>query len=283
MRRRIFYSDNGTLTDWTSVLNRYDSSTVTFSLVAAEDYIYIGSYYPFNHIYIKTDGTNVNSESATISAIDYWDGEDWESTVEVIDETESGGATLAQDGYITWVTDKDEGWQRDNTNYASATITGLDSITVYDMYWIRITFSADLSASMQLQWTGQLFCTDDDLEGEFPEFAESSLKTSWESGKTDWEEQRVKASELIIQKMKAKNMIKNENQIIIKEDLAAATVQKTAEVIFRGMGDDYNDNRDEAKKESAIRLNESFPIIDLDKNARGDYYETGTRVGLLSK
>lgn len=283
MKRRIFYSDNGTLTDWTTVLNRYDTSNVSFSLVAAEDYIYIASDLPFNHVYIKIDSSNKNEETSSIDYIEYWDKNDWRKVVEVIDETEVLDVALAQDGFITWTPDKEYKWTADDTKSNSGSITDLSSVTVYDRFWIRIKYTANFTASTGINWIGQLFCSENDLFSEFPELNNSNLFASWKTGKTNWEEQRVKASEVIVKDLKSKDIIQSRDQIIAREDLVLAATSKTAEIIMIPRGQSYEDERIRVNTEYRDRLNNSFPVIDKNANAIADKDEVIVKYGMLTR
>lgn len=272
MKRRIFYSDNGALNDFTPELARYPIGAQTMTFVAAEDYIFIGSELPFNHFYIKL-GTTVNLNAANM-AVSYWDGSQFRSVVNLIDET-SG---LSQAGYVTWLTDRDHGWIREDTNHGGNSVTGLTSIEVYDLYWLRIGFDADLTADLDLNWIGQKFSDDDDLGGEHAELVRSGFISSYETGKTDWEEQHVIAAELIADDLIEQNVIVAKEQILYRENLRRASVKKTAQVIYTGMGRDYYDDRDQAKKEYENRINKAVPETDKNRNARLDLnerYETG--------
>ena len=282
MDTRVIYSDNGTLIDFSTELENYYSGSKSFDLVAAEDYIYIGSDFPFNHKYLKMDGVNVNSDVAVISDISYWtNNREWVSAVEVIDETKLDGKTFGQSGYITWVTDKEDSWYREDTSGTKTNqeVQGLTDIIIYDKYWIRITFSADLTAGTAVSWLGNKFSDDYDLGSEFPELNTTAALSAFKSGKTDWEEQHVRAAQIIINDLKKKNRIDHGNQILERNDLTLMAVSKLAELIYVAYGDDYADNRTAAKNEYIERLNSTFPVIDKNLNARKDRKELSVTFG----
>jgi len=85
MKNRILFSDNGTLEEWTPQLSKYATGEQSFSFVAAEDAIYIGSLYPFNHKYFKF-GSTVNAAPADMT-ISVWGGNEFEAVVNIVDET----------------------------------------------------------------------------------------------------------------------------------------------------------------------------------------------------
>lgn len=277
MEKRVVYSDNGTLSDYSVELNNYHSGTGSISsLVADQDYLYFGSRQPFNSIFVKMD--TVNSNNSTIS-VDYWDGDQWRSTVDVLDET-SG---LSQSGHITWFTDLDYSWTREHTNHGADSITGLTDVVIYSKYWVRLSFSNDLSADTSISFVGDLFCNDDDLESEFPDFALSSTKTAYESGKTSWEEQRVIASRILVNDLISKGIIKDSGQILNRSDYTAACVQKTAEIIFNSFGEEFNDPKQKARNEYRSRLTKRVHRVDLNKNANEDPVESTNETGFLNR
>ena len=134
MKNRILLNKNSTLTDYSNELNNYHSNTSIIFLEKDTDYLYVGQPFPFNHLYFKINTANTTS---AVFTIDVWDGTEWQSTVEVNDETNS----FFNSGFITWVTDKNEGWACDDTVDESGAeeIDGFGtSNVIYDKYWIRI-------------------------------------------------------------------------------------------------------------------------------------------------
>lgn len=272
MKKRVIYSDDGVIQDFSVNLDKYQTGTHAITFVAAEDKIFIGSRFPFNHIFIKLDGTSVNA-NASVMSVAYWDGSDFQDVVELWDETSSGGATLAQSGFVTWTTDKDKGWIREDTNHGGNEVTGLTDVEIYDLYWCRLTVSADLTADTTLSWLGQKFSDDHDLGAEHADVVRSGFIDAYESGKTDWEEQHVTAANLIIDDLIANKLIVDKNQILCREDLKSASVKKVANIIYTGMGADYVDDRDKAEEDYDNRINKVLPDTDKNRNARYDINE----------
>ena len=170
---RILFSDNGTIRDLTTNLSKYKSGTETIDYVTAEDAIYVGSRYPFNGFYLKM-GSTVNAVSAEMS-IEYWSGRSrsFQSAVEVIDETNA----FSNSGHITFVTDKDEGWVREDTSsdQGGQEIEELNTVRIYDRYWAKITFNQTLTVGVELSFVGQKFSNDDDLGAEYPDLNRSTM------------------------------------------------------------------------------------------------------------
>jgi hypothetical protein len=276
--KRILYSDNGTLTDYSTKLSSYHSGEMQFTAVADEDAIYIGSDLPFNHIYVKL--SDVNSNAATVT-IQYWDDDQWRDVVDTIDETSDGTNTLAQSGFITWTPHRDYGWTRESTNDNSEEVTGLTDVVIYDLYWAKITFSVDLTADVKINWIGQVFSNDDDLYSEFPEFSNTSFKTAFEAGKTTWEEQHIRAAELIIDDLQKKNIIQEKDQILERSVFKNASICKVAQIIYSAMGDDFADQVLRVQKEYYSRLNKLNFKTDISKDGFLSIAEKKSHVGNL--
>jgi len=273
---RILYEDNGTISDWSTSLNNYYTESETFSLVAAEDYIYIGMPVPFNHFFVK-----LSTPSTAVSTItmQYYTGREFQDVVETIDETNG----FQQDGFITFVPDKKQGWVRQDTSGTGGTITELSSVTIYDKYWARIKFSADLDASSVISWIGHKFSDDDQLGSEFPDLTRSTMIAAFESGKTNWEEQHVRAANIIIEDLIRQQVIHSKGQILERRSFSLASVSKVAEIIFNSFGDDYEDNKRNAQIEYEKRMNKSIFDIDLNEDGRLDVSEQRLRQGFMSR
>lgn len=271
---RIIFSDNTVLNDFTVNLNDYHSGTQTISMVSADDIIFIGSYFAFNHLYIKM-GSTVNA-LASVMTVEYWDGTNWRGVAELIDETISSGATLAQSGYITFVPDKKHCWRKDDTTTIDGTeeVTGLGNVKIYERYWIRIKVSADLTASVDISWLGNLFNkNDNDIDGFYPDLALSATKVAFQSGKTDWEEQRVLAAEEIIADLKRGNIIKGSGQILERDDFKLASLHKVAEIVYNAFGTAREVEKAKAVAKYNQLLNGFAATIDGNSNARSDSTE----------
>ena len=251
---RILLSKSGTITDFTTDLHKWRSGEKSFNLEAANDYIYIGNLAPFNHLYFKM-GTTVNTASSSIT-VQYYTGREWKDAVETIDETEG----FTKDGYIEFVPDRERTWTYRDTDEIDA----LSAVTIYDLFWVRLKFSNDLDPGSTLRWVGNLFSNDEDLNAEYPDLNRSNVITAYEAGKTDWEEQHVKAGELIVKDLLAKKIIFNAGQILDRSIFTLASVAKVAEIIFTAFGDDYADDKQRARQEFQSRMNLSQFNVDRD-------------------
>lgn len=281
MDKRFFFSQNGTLIDYSTALDSYVSASKPFNFVANQDAFYIGSRIPFNHIYFKISFSAPPNPilSSNLIVKYYSTGNNWTSVVETIDET----LGFNQSGFVTFTPNRQAGWNMASTNYGGTTIPGLSTITVYDMYWLKITVTNDLAAETLINWAGNLFSDDDDLAGEFPDFAKTTVLTSFQSGKEDWQEQAVIAGKIIAKDLVNKGVIIDKGQILNRQDYREASVMKTAEIIYRALGDDFNDQRIQCSEEYKKRLTLKIHKVDLNNNATEDVMERQQDTYFLSR
>ena len=287
LNNRIIFSNNNVLQDLSVNLNNFRSGVEALTIIAAEDKIYFGSILPFNHKWIEM-GAVANAAAAVISDIEVWDGDEWQSVVDIIDQTKIGTSTFAQSGYISWVPDKDESWLRDDTRGTDTNIDPIEGlgdasnpVTIYDMYWARFTFSADLTAAMELKFVGHKFSAEEDLGDQYPELILSTTKAQFETGKTDWKNQEFMAAERIIEDLERDEVVKTRDNILNWERFTMASVHKIAEIIYKAFGDDYEDNRKVARSYYLQTLKAGRKEIDRNRNARKDPQEAIDSQGTL--
>lgn len=273
--QRILFSDNGTLSDLTVNLNEFRSGTEVIDYTTSEDYIYIASFLPFNHK--QFDISVANAVSSTVS-VDIWDGSNWNAAVDVIDRTSSGGASLAQDGVISWTTDIDKSWQRERE---SEDVTGLSGTKIYDMYWVRFSWNANLTDTMALQFVGQKFSVDTDLYSYYPDLNNSSLQTAFASGKSDWNDQHYIAAQHIVRDLKKNHSILSGDQILDFDLFEEASVHAVAMVIYWGLG--RFEEHDKAKAKYEDNLKQAFLNLDRNNDARLEFTERTITQRFLSR
>lgn len=275
---RIIYSNNGVFTDLTKDLNRYQVGTsVVTDWIATQDYLYMGALAPFNHFYVKATAPSV--VASNVMSIEYWDGTVWVPAYKVDDET----VGLTKSGYITFFPDKQKGWSSESTNDRGDQITGLTGLSIYDMYWMRVKLSLNIPLGFTLSWVGQIFSDDNDLASEFPDLVRAKMLLSFGALKTDWEEQHVKAAELIVQDLISSEVISWKGQLLVREEFTLASIQKVAQLIYNALGDDYLDQRDAAASEYKRRLDKSAFRIDNNSNALLSPQEAVSRTGFMSR
>lgn len=266
--QRVFYSNNGTLTDLSTSLNSYNASTSsTFAgFTATEDYLYVGSAMPFNQRYFEI-GTTPNAEASAVS-VAIWDGASWIPAVDVIDRTAAAGASLAQNGYIQFRPDIDASvWTREQR---SEDVTGLTGTEIYHMYWARFAWSADWTASTILDHIGYKFSTDAELYGQYPNLNNASLRASYNAGSDpgNWDFQTYIAAEAIIADLMERNIIISPDQILDASKLKMASVHKTAAICFGpGMGSAYEESRQKALAAYTRAMDMKNFYVDLNRTA----------------
>lgn len=277
--QRILWDDDGTETDLSIALNDFRTGSQVIDFVAADDKLYVASDMPFNHKWIEASVVN---DAASVVTVENWFGgsDGWVSAVDIIDRTSVGGVSLAQSGVIQWKTNREKGWNRelDSEDVTGITVTGL-----YDMYWLRFGWSADWNALTALSFVGQKFSSDDVLYSRYPDLNNANLKTSYESGKTDWDEQHFMAAEIIIGDLKSRNIIFSASQILDFELFADAASHKVAEIIYKALGRSWEDQRQVARKYYDESMNKNFYNIDHNRNANLDDCERATSTGVLSR
>lgn len=268
MNNRILYSNNGTIEDMSVILGNYSSGTKALTFTASEDAIYIGSRLPLNHIYFKL--SSVSSINASMS-VQYYDGNAWVNMVELIDET----AGLSSSGFIQFTPDRLKGWMMRSTNYAGESVLGLTSVTIYDLYWLKVTFASDFTAT--LAWVGNLFSNDADLGVEYPDLVRPATISNYKPGKTNWEEQHVRAAQILVDDLINKNVICGPSQILDWREFTNAAIHKTAEIALNAFGDDYVENVVSARKEYNGRLSKRLYRVDRNNDAietAGEHHQT---------
>jgi hypothetical protein len=273
MIEHILLDVSGTLTDITNQLEDYHNGNVT-ATISDTRFLYIGSQFPFNSKYFKLGIVNATASNITY---EYHDGSVWRPFVHTQDGCKLTTAGFGQSGEIRLTPDREYLWQRQDTD----DIPELVNVILYDLYWMRIKSS--VSISPRLDWVGRLFCNSNDIKAEYPDLGRSAFFTAFASGKTDWEEQIVTASRLVVEDLISKNIISNQNQILLTDKLKSATVSKTAELIFSALGNDHVDDMNKAHANYKDRLHNKLFGIDLNSNARIEPQEVITRTGRLRR
>lgn len=238
---RLIKSDNGVLTDL-SIDNQNESKVCTLDLTTGEDYLYIGQQYPFNNFYYQM---SIANDVSCVALIEYWDGTLWRSAVDVLDATSSGGCSLAQSGAIQFSPNFHYRWALTYDTTEGSSPAELSTLTVYNLYWCRVKFSATLKATTASKKFTYAFSThqqidnrDHTINGYLPAFG---------AGKTTWEDEIIVSSLDVVHDLKRRNLIINKGQILRFEDVTTATDWKTLMCIYRDLGGDYDNKYNRAR------------------------------------
>ena len=272
--QRVILSDNTVLSDLSRSLGDLFSTNSTLAIVATEDALFLGSDQPFNHRYIKVSTANTSTAAVAVSI---WTGSAFTAAVDVIDFTSVGGKTLAASGIIQWTTARTSGWVRVAD---SADVTGLTGTAIYDMFWTKMTFSANLYASTALAYIGQKFSDDSLLGGYYPDLVRSKLMAAHTSGKTNWDEQHVLAGEELVRDLRVRRYVTSGAQVFDWELFAVPAMHKCANIIMAGLGEDYADRATDAQEAYQSELENTMAGLDRNKDGRLSQEERAPVVGL---
>jgi hypothetical protein len=264
-KQRVIWDDNGTLKDISRSLNDFRSPhNMVIDYKANDDAIYIGTELPFNCRYFKV-GTP-NNEATTV-AIAVWDGSAWLPTKDIIDETKDFHHTTIPfhvSGSISFALDRDDrGWGIEQDTY---NIPDLSGVFIYDLYWSKWTWSADWKNNTSIAYIGNLYSTDNDLSTFYPDLMNTDLMDAFETGKNNWLEQGFSAAEAIERELRSKSIIMRREQLFDWSLLLEASVHKTAEIIYGGLGSAYN----EAKKLAAESYIKAINLKYFETDLNGD-------------
>jgi hypothetical protein len=257
-KQRIIWDDNGTLKDISRSLNDFRGSVnVVLDFKSATDSIYIGTELPFNCRYIKVGTVN---DVATVPSISVWDGSTWNPAKDLIDETNG----LFQSGSVSFALDRDDkawGPEQDSND-----IPDLAGLFIYDLFWSKWNWSVDWKDTTSLAYVGNLYSTDNDLATFYPDLMNIDLKDAFETGKTDWIEQGFSAAEVIERELRKNSIIMRREQLFDWSLLLEASVHKTAEIIYGGLGSAYNEAKKIAAERYTAAVNLKYFETDRDGN-----------------
>lgn len=270
--QRVVYSDDGVLTDLTRQLNNQYADNVAIEYVAGEDFLYIASDLPTMHRYFQVETANATPAAMSV---DIWDGNEWSTAVDVLDYTDVAGASLAQSGWVRFSVDRTESWGLEET---TEDITNLSSLRIYKMRWFRLSWDADFSAT--LKYAGYKFSSDNDLKGRYSDLTRTAVLDAWETGKADWDNQHIEASEDIIKMLKKDNIITSAAQVLDWQQWTNAATHATASIIYGGFGDDYVDDEQRAIKRKNDAFAQGIYKIDRDQDGRVDRRERERFAGI---
>lgn len=127
--------------------NAQDNNTATdvdlsaLSTAAANDYVFVGARMPFGGVEIDVDATNSN---ASVLTVNYWNGSAW-TDISATDGTINAGASLGQDGNVTWTVPT--AWVSAGINETMTGVAKGLGIAQAEMFWTRWQWSATLDGT----------------------------------------------------------------------------------------------------------------------------------------
>jgi len=265
---RVIHKNDTTYTD-KSLDNANNSVASSYAIVAVDDNIFIGKSYPFNNFFALIETANEND---SVMSISYSYGSEWKSTVDLLDGTTSGGATVAQSGVVQFSPNKNFTWQivndtSDSNNSPAELVSS--ALTMYNMYWLKISFSSNLSAGTEINRFSYSFTNAQTLLG--IDYNINSFLTSL--GSTTWDTRIMLASEQVCSILKSRNFIVNSGNVLRIGDVDMITAYKTLSLIYFNLGDDYADKRRDAESQIKKLLNAGRFSFDKNMNAKTDREE----------
>jgi len=261
LNNRVIYKDNAVLTDLTRNLSDAQGSGKSFSLVAAEDAIYVGSDFPFNHRFFMVSAANTVD---AVPAVKIWSGAAWEDAVDVLDFTGPAAKVFAQSGLIMFAPEKSKGWAR---AVSTEQVTDLTSLKIYNCFWAKLTFSG--AAVFTLKYVGHKFSQDSDFGIYYADLNRSSVRDAFFGTSTPtFDAVHVAAAEEIIRDLRARQEIFSPNQILDPDQFRDAATHKAASIIYSSFGSGQEDRRDWAVKKYREAMNKLVFNVDKDGDGR---------------
>jgi hypothetical protein len=178
--------------DITTAASKPNSSTTPL-VILTTDALYLGWHERFASRFFQFSTLNTNPTSITVQ---YWDGSAYSAVEDVIDQT----LGFTANGFLSWV------------NKSNWTKHDQDPLVDEQLYWIKITVSADLSAGTVLSAIMNLICDDDIVRSLYPEVISDSRYLP--PGRTNFLDQYLLAKDLVVTRLIQKKVINDESQII---------------------------------------------------------------------
>lgn len=269
---RVFLNGNAGIEEVNQGITRYKTDQLEITYLA-NDYIYLLSDAPFNHAYFSVN--KPNAVPCNIS-VQYYSQGGWVDAVHINDET----AQLSKSGAIEFTPNKEKSWKISGN---ISEVEGLEAFTAYDLYAVRVSFDSDFTDPISFNYIGHCFSDDVDLYSEFPLFNDVDFLNAFRTGKTNWEEQAIKAADIIISDMISRSIINTSSQIINRATVRNASIQKTAELIFNSFGSDYTQQKIDTRKEYNHRMDMKIFKVDTNNNAIEQQVEKFSTSGWLSR
>lgn len=257
--QRVLVDNAGTFTDLTKEVSSYTAGLASVTL-GVGDFLYFGSFLPFNQKYLELSPGSTASASLTI---ELWDGANWKVCADVLDYTELLGKPLGKSGTLQFNKVDEDNWGLESRSTDVPALAGAPEI--YGKYWLRLSLSS--AASLGLKYVGSMFASHDDFVGEYPFLRNANLINAWKDGKTDWKAELVKASEYVIADLKKRNIIIERSQVIEQSVLLEPTIHRAAVVIFSGLG---VKNYEAEIKMAADGYKRSMDLIKFEQDVNGN-------------
>lgn len=231
-------------TETTQKTKEPNADTLAFQLLNTE-FFYIGSANKFAARYLQLAVVNT---VPTVITLQYWDGSTWNNVGDPIDQT----LGLTRNGFLSWVNQND--WRK-------TAIAGVPE----ELFWIRMSVSASLSAGTILSSVLNLYCDDTLVRKYYPDLISDTRYLP--EGRTDFLEQYEAARDYVLLRLKQDKIIDDESQVIDPNEVCVAAVHAFAHMLLAPITDPEVDRRAvNAERAMNHELNRVRLSLDLDKS-----------------
>jgi hypothetical protein len=260
INNRVIQKDNAVFTDISALLSDPYSGLLAWTVVVAEDALYIGSDMPFNHRFLMLN--TKNTVAGTISVY-VWDGTAFTACEDVQDFTSVNGIPFSRNGLIRFALPANTGWGK---VYDSSDISELSTLKSKANYWAKITFSA--AFVFELEYVGFRFARDADLNTYYRDLLKPDMMKAFNSGQPmqNWDSVHIMAAEEIIKDLRADEIIFSPNQILDPETFTDAACHKLAFIAFSQLRN--TERKDDARELYNKAMAKRVFNVDVTGNGR---------------
>lgn len=273
---RVFKESGGTFTDL-SLDNQEEAKTLTPNL-SATDYLYIAQYFPFNNLFFRVGDTTQNAIVDSIT-IQYYDGTQWRDVVDQLDSTAVSGAPLGRTGVLQFSPNRDYGWMRISDSSDNNAPAEIQSLNIYECYWLRIQFDGGITNGSEIKEISYAFTDTQELNNIDIEI--NNFYNAFASGKSDWIDEILTASKMMIIDLKRQGLIVDRGQVLRFDDVFMACTYKTLELIYMNLGPSYVDKRNDIRSLYEQALNIKRFTFDKDEDGFVDHSEIKSSIKRL--
>lgn len=233
-------------TETTAQTQSISSENLAFGLTTS-DRFYVGFREKFQARYFVIG--SVPNDVASVLTVKYWDGTQYSTVEDLIDQTSVGGKTFAQSGFISF---------KGANQWQAKSQTG---ITDDNLYWLELSVSVNLKTTTNLQSVINLFVDDEILRTYYPELISDTRYLPADS--SNFLEQYVAATNLVALKLEQKKIIKDISQIIEPNIVTVAATHAAAYVILNGIPNKDEETR-RATQDAYDNFVEEISNVNLD-------------------
>lgn len=259
LNNRIVYKDNTVLTDISALCANPHIGKKSFTLVAAEDALYVGSDFPFNHRFFLLGEKNTVAGSVSVAI---WDGTNFTAVEDVQDLTALEGVPFARSGIIQFALPDDLSWYKVTD---SSEVTDLSSLKAKGSYWAKFTFSA--AFVFDLEYVGFRFAQDSDLNTYYKDLLDSRVMAAFNNGipMDNWDKVHVIAAEEVVRDLKQDELIYSPNQLLDHEALTEPATHKLAEIAYSSLRNEVKLDFAERKYKKSL----ARKVFNVDRDLDG--------------